>query len=574
MMNRPPDDTTAPVKASVLLVDDNPANLIALAAVLKPLNAELVEAIDGETALARLAERDFAVVLLDVQMPGMDGFEVAKRMRTMEKGRELPILFLTAIHNDVAYVKKGYAVGAADYITKPFDVDVVRARVRAFVDLFEQREAVRRAQVALRTEERDEAMKKLVAYERIATAALVTSELSGFLRELCAVFMGTAGTADCVCVLIREGDVLREESYFGLEQEPDEPTVIKMGDGFAGQIAAKGEPAEIAGASSSALVRSAWIKARGTNGLYGVPLVDSGDVVGVAFIGSKTASSFPEEEKRLFAALAQRAGWSIGQHRQRTKLLDLERKARREAEDASRMKDEFLATVSHELRSPLNAILGWTVTARAKAPPELEKALAIIERNARAQARIVEDVLDLSRIVSGKLRLSITESGLASVVDRALESVKPAADAKRIELVVKVDANATFHADGQRVQQILWNLLSNAIKFSAPGGRVDIEGQVVDEVVTIVVRDVGEGIGADFLPYVFESFRQEDSSSSRRYGGLGLGLSIVKQIAVAHGGDVQAESDGAGKGATFTVRLPLRARTDEASGPSIISTLR
>jgi signal transduction histidine kinase len=547
------------VAPSVLLVDDTPANLIALSAVLKPLGAELVEASSGAEAIAHVARREFAVALVDVQMPEMDGFELATRIRSMERGRELPIIFLTAIHRDDRFVKKGYASGGADYITKPFDAEIVRARVRAFVDLFEQRESVRRAQVALRTEERDDALKKLVAFERIATAALVVSDLSAFLHELCSVFMAAANAADCVCLLIRNGAVLKQEACFGLNEEVDERLVLNVGEGFAGKIAADAEPLEITKASTSPLVRSSWLRERGTNALYGVPLMHENEVVGVAFIGSKPASAFPEHEKRLFRALAQRAGMAIGQHFERSRLLELERKARIDAEEANRLKDEFLALVSHELRSPLNAILGWTVTARAKAPPELDRALAIVERNARAQARILEDVLDVSSIVSGKLRLVVAETSVATVVERALEVVKPAADAKQSEIIATVDEGATLLADGQRLEQIIGNLLSNAIKFSPKRSKVEISARRDGERISIFVSDRGEGIAADFLPHVFEAFRQADSSNARRHGGLGLGLSIVHRLVVAHGGNIVATSPGRGQGATFTVTLPVRS---------------
>src|SRR5262249_53512015 len=211
--NMEPENNAPP--ASVLLVDDSPANLLTLSIVLEPLGARLVEARSGAEALDRLSREPFAVVLLDVQMPGLDGFEVARRMRRSEYGRDVPIVFMTAIHCDPEYARLGYAVGAADYITKPFDVDVLRARVKAFVDLFQQREEVRRAQVALRTQERDEAVwrleeavRRLVAFERIATAALDADDVDVLLRELLDIFLRAASAADAAAVLLRKGDEL------------------------------------------------------------------------------------------------------------------------------------------------------------------------------------------------------------------------------------------------------------------------------------------------------------------------------------------------------------------------------
>jgi signal transduction histidine kinase len=391
-------------RVSVLAVDDTPGNLVALDAVLEPLGVRIVEAHSGAEALARASEESFAVALVDVQMPEMDGFELARRLRETATGVELPIIFLTAIHHDELYARRGYASGAADYITKPFDPDVLRARVRAFVDLFQQRERLRVAQVGERTRERDEALEKLAA------------------------------------------------------------------------------------------------------------------------------------------------------------LLASERAARREAEIANRAKDEFLATVSHELRTPLSSILGWAVIARQKAiPPDVERALMTIERNARAQMRIIEDVLDVGRIISGKLQLEIATMEVADAIEGAVEAVRPAADAKQVALDVAIDADVgVIAADAERLQQIALNLLSNAIKFTPRGGHVAVSAGRIDGAVAITVRDDGQGIGAEFLPHLFEPFRQADGSTTRRHGGLGLGLAIVKQLVEAHGGTISAHSDGNGRGASFTVELPTR----------------
>ena len=686
---------------SVLLVDDVPANLLALSAVLRPLGARLVEARSGEEALAAVLRESFAVVLLDVQMPGMDGFETAAAIRATDNGRELPIVFLTAIHREEAFAKRGYASGAADYITKPFDADIVRARVKAFVDLYGQREQVRQKQVAVRTRERDEAIRRLVAFERIATAALVTTDLTAFLKELLEIFLSAADAADSACVLLRDGDVLEVRARVDARDEVEERLSVRIGEGFAGLIAQTGSPLELTDASKSDLIKSPWMRASGTNGLYGVPLFHEGEVIGVAHIGSRRAATFPDVDRRLFRAMADRAAWAVssqvkrsrlhdvlmaapamisivrfpamtielanpafrrlfngrdlvGRHvsqtglegeavailerafttgqtisydelivhgdfagdggreqrvfcftaqplrnavgtvdsvltfafdvsthvesrrtieahaAERTELLARETEARAAAEVASQAKDAFLATVSHELRTPLNAILGWTVTARAKAPPELDRALGIVERNARAQARIIEDVLDISRIVSGKLRLEVQLVDLATIVAAAVEAVRPAADARAIAIEVTAASLPHVPADADRMQQVLWNLVSNAIKFTPKGGRVDVRMEASEEEAVISVTDSGEGIAPEFLPHVFEPFRQADPSTTRRHSGLGLGLAIVKQLVHAHGGTLRATSEGLGKGASFVVSLPLTAHSPRlplASGP-------
>jgi signal transduction histidine kinase/CheY-like chemotaxis protein len=252
------------------------------------------------------------------------------------------------------------------------------------------------------------------------------------------------------------------------------------------------------------------------------------------------------ELRRIQAELEQRV-------EERTGLL-------REAEDANRLKDQFLATLSHELRTPLNAIVGWT-TLLMKGnlqPDAAARAVTVIDRNARAQTKLIEDVLDVSRIVSGKLRLNVHALDLTGVVKAAAESVSPAAAAKRIRMKLLLEAGTgPVSGDFDRLQQVVWNLLSNAIKFTPAGGAVSVRVEEGDGNVSIVVRDDGAGIAPEFLPHVFERFRQADASTTRAYGGLGLGLAIVRHLVELHGGTARADSDGPGRGATFTVALPL-----------------
>jgi PAS domain S-box-containing protein len=245
---------------------------------------------------------------------------------------------------------------------------------------------------------------------------------------------------------------------------------------------------------------------------------------------------------------------------QRNLLLESERAARIEAERISHMKDEFLATLSHELRTPLNAILGYSNLLRrgAIAAAELPAALEVIERNARSQTNMIEDLLDLSRIISGKIRLDVQRADVATVVTAAIDTVRPAADAKGIKITAVLDPLiGPVKGDPSRLQQVVWNLLSNAIKFTPKAGQIQVALERVNSHMEIVVSDTGEGISPDFLPNVFDRFRQADSSTTRSYGGLGIGLSIVRQLVELHGGTVRAKSPGLGKGSTFVVVLPL-----------------
>jgi light-regulated signal transduction histidine kinase (bacteriophytochrome)/CheY-like chemotaxis protein len=256
---------------------------------------------------------------------------------------------------------------------------------------------------------------------------------------------------------------------------------------------------------------------------------------------------------------------------EREKLLQDERSARAESERLNRMKDEFVATLSHELRTPLNAILGWSqLLARSNQPlsPDFLEGVAIIERNARAQAQMIEDLLDVNRIISGKLRLDLQDTHLPSIVQEALQTIAITATNKGVRIEKLIDPLIGIQTTGDpgRLQQIVWNLLSNAVKFTPKGGKVQVVLERVNSHIELSISDSGQGIEPEFLPYVFERFRQADASSTRRHGGLGLGLSIVRSLVELHGGNVQAFSPGADKGSMFVVSLPVRAVQRAVSG--------
>jgi signal transduction histidine kinase len=263
---------------------------------------------------------------------------------------------------------------------------------------------------------------------------------------------------------------------------------------------------------------------------------------------------------------------------ERERLLRSEAAARREAEHQSRLKDEFLATLSHELRTPMNAILGWLAILDSGKPiREIHSALAVIRRNAQLQAKLIDDLLDMNRLISGNVILERTEVDLTSLVQATMQSLQPVAQQKSVQLLAVVDTGAgTMMADARRLQQVLWNVLHNAVKFTPASGRVELRVQRSPGQIVITIQDTGKGISPAFLPHVFERFRQEDSTTTREFFGLGLGLAISKQLVELHGGSISASSVGEGSGATFTLRLPcaVPATLSAAGGAAGSLTVR
>src|SRR5262249_31348096 len=282
---------------------------------------------------------------------------------------------------------------------------------------------------------------------------------------------------------------------------------------------------------------------------------------------SSTASPILGRGRRIIGVskTARDITWRKRVEEERDRLLARERDARSEAEEANRLKDEFLATISHELRSPLNAILGWARLLRDSKGKEepLESSLEIIGRNLQSQARLIEDLLDVSRIVSGKLSVQMRAVTLNSTTQGVVADMRPAAEAKGIDLRLKEDEEIKLLGDADRLQQVVWNLLSNAIKFTPEGGRIEVRLKRVGERAELQVSDTGRGVSPEFLPYVFDRFRQATRTDARSRAGLGLGLTIVKYIVEAHDGSVTAESPGVGLGATFICKLPLAGAEQE-----------
>ena len=527
---------TASRPASVLIVDDRPANLVALEATLAPLGVRTVTAVSGPEALRRLLAEEFALVLLDVQMPNMDSFETATLMKRHPRTAHVPIIFVTAIHREASHLFTGYERGAVDYLTKPFDPTILRSKVRVFVDLFVKERQLREQSALIH--ERESRDRENRTEERFR--ALLDS------MPLCVWALGADGTpvyANRSWLEYAGADAGAQGPLAALHPEDEETVRADVQEALA-----RCQPIEL-----EYRLRSAH---DGTYRWHAVRFLPQSDPEGVVTGWIGTATDI-ENFKRAQDAHAE--------------LAVKEREAREAAEAANRAKDEFLATLSHELRTPLNAMVGWThmLRSRTLTPDKEQKALETIERNARAQAELIEDILDVSRIIAGKLRIEIHPVDLPSIVDVAVDAVRPAAEAKGIALERRTgELPERFAGDAVRLQQAIWNLLSNAIKFTPAGGRVELDVGADETQVIVQVSDTGCGISAEFKPYVFDRFRQLDSSSRRTHGGLGIGLAIVRHIVELHGGSVNCESAGTDRGATFTLRLPIR---NEAATPLAVA---
>jgi len=400
----------------------------------------------------------------------------------------------------------------------------------------------------------EEVVRRLEAVTDTALARLPLDEL---LNELL-VRVRSILRADTAAILLLNGGDLVARVAKGLEEEVAAGVRIPLGRGFAGRVAAEKRPIFIADVDH-AQVLNPILRQKGIRSLLGVPILFEGSVIGVLHVGTLQPRQFDRQDAQLLQIVADRIGLGIEYAR-----------LYREAQETSRLKDEFLATVSHELRTPLTPILAWVSQLRRRRldPARTARALEAIERSARAQARLVDDLLEVSRIIGGKLRLDIRPMRLASAIEAAIEAMRPAAAAKNIRVVTSLDPRIELiWGDPERLQQVVWNLVSNAIKFTPEGGRVDVRLECVDSHLELTVRDTGRGIAPEFLPYLFERFRQADPSSTRALGGLGLGLAIVRHLVELHGGTVEAESAGEGMGTTLRVRMPFRVAPHGASGP-------
>jgi PAS domain S-box-containing protein len=416
------------------------------------------------------------------------------------------------------------------------------------------------------------------AGQALAFLARASSRLSASLDSRAAsesiAALAVPAVADFCCVLLRDGGATLKPVADACS-EPERAEILRalaQGHPFVGEATHGGAkvlqtgqadvlPDVLAASGTASREDAAYLEAllgAGVTSWILVPLAVQKRTFGCLALGMLGSGRRFDETDR---ALAEEIGYRTAVAIDNARLFEMTQRERARVEEANRIKDEFLATVSHELRTPLNAILGWTVMLRSgpMSDEKRSRALETIERNARAQTQLIEDLLDISRIISGKLRLSVSPVQPGILVESALETVRPAADAKGVRIEPPlIDAHiGLILGDPERLQQVVWNLLSNAVKFTPKGGRVSARVAKDGSDVEISVTDTGRGIPPEFLPYVFERFRQADSSIARMHGGLGLGLAITRHLVELHGGSIDAQSPGEGLGATFTVKLPL-----------------
>jgi hypothetical protein len=518
----PPEIIKKAGQIRILAVDDNPAALYATSRVLRSAGYDVLEATTGGAALAAAADAD--LIVLDVNLPDIDGFEVCRRLRARPETSHIPVLHLSATFTNSADFALGFEAGADSYLTRPVEAPVLVATVRTLL-FARHADLIRRGLDA-----------KLRTMFNLAPVAIAILD-DKFQYE-------SVNPAYCALTGYPAEELIGRpgESYLAPESrliDAHSIAHLEAGKRWTRQlqfIKRDGTVAEVE-----------WQIAK--EHISGVRILVATDVT----------QKFRAEEAR-------------------ESLLASERAARTEAERSNRLKEEFLATLSHELRNPLNAILGWsTVLSRKPDLPEpVMKGLQAIERNSRFQAQMISDLLDYAGITFGKMRLIAETIDPYPVIRAALDVVSVTAQSAGVHIRASFgDEPLSIDADPARLQQIVWNLLSNAVKFSMKGGEVSLEAGRIGESLAVVVTDHGRGIEPEFLPRIFERFSQQDATTTRSHGGLGLGLAIVRQLAELHGGTIHAFSAGRGAGARFTVKLPLshHAASPALSDSQILRTL-
>ncbi|MEY2495395.1 MAG: hypothetical protein QOJ45_1887 [Verrucomicrobiota bacterium] len=577
-------------KVSILIVDDRPDKLLAHETVLADLNQNLVRATSGKEALRCLLKQDFAVILLDVNMPGMDGFETAALIRQRMRSETTPIIFISAVNDTETHVSRGYSLGAVDYILTPVVPEILRAKIAVFVDLFKKTEQVKR-----QAKEREKFIREQVALaeaearqERLAFLADASNVLASSLdyqttfENLAALVVPRL--ADFCVVLATDESGAMKQVAVAHRDVADEPTLRKLTEEFPSSTAAQRSGASVFKTGKSQMVCDLHngellevfeheedrdlIRSLAAKSFIAVPVRMHDRVLGaIVMVNTTEGRICGTDELSLAEELAHRAALALDN----AGLYQAAQKARTEAESANRAKDSFLAMLSHELRTPLTPVLTSVLTLEQEEnlPEETRAALQMIRRNVELEARLIDDLLDLTRISKGKVQLSLEVVDAHSLLRNALEICQADIDHKNLSLQTDFSARKVWlEADPARLQQIFWNLIKNAVKFTPEGGRLGISTGNENGQFRVEVSDNGMGIDAETLPKIFNAFEQGERT---RLGGLGLGLAISKALVETHHGTLTAESAGRDQGATFAASFPVLetdAETSAASAPA------
>jgi signal transduction histidine kinase/PleD family two-component response regulator len=562
---------------SILLVDDRADKLLALEVALAPLQENVVSANSGKEALRCLLKQDFAVILLDVNMPVMDGFETASLIRQRPRTETTPIIFVSAINDTDNHVSRGYSLGAVDYILAPIVPESLRAKVSVFVDLYRKT-----AQVKRQAEERAKYLQEQAAR---AEAEAARQRLA-FLAEASAVLAGSLAYEEtfrnlaqlvvpkladfCIIDMMEENGLLRQVAVAHRDQGQEAelralgshyPSSVDDAHG-AVRVFQTGQPEMCARLDDRTLGELfpdpndlQIVRQLNPRGYIAVPLQARGRVLGaITLVSTSDTRVFGSEDFSLSMELAQRAALALDNVR----LFQAADAARRQAESASQAKDQFLAMLSHELRTPLTPVLNLVALLEDDdtVPPHVREVIISIRRNVELEARLIDDLLDLTRVSKGKVQLNLEIVDAVALLHSAVEICRSEIEEKKQQLDILSDAlRHNLEADPARLQQIFWNLIKNAVKFTPVGGKLTLTtGNDDDGRLVVRVCDTGIGIEPALVPRVFTAFEQVGDGG--QFGGLGLGLAITKALVQMHGGEITAASEGLHRGATFTVTLP------------------
>lgn len=599
-------------KVDILLVDDSPGNLLALETVLADLGQNIVKASSGSEALKRLLDQDFALILMDIQMPVMDGFETAELIRQRERSRLIPIVFLTAYTRTDAQIFKGYSVGAVDFLFKPIVPEILKSKVSVFVDLFKKTEEVKRQAHLLREAEAREHDRKLEearrSYEgqllreemenerRVAEAQalradelqraeealrksndrlrllsetanrlLVGSRPQEFIDGIFSRFAAHLGLEVYMNYLVEEeGKTLRLDAYGGISPDVvEQQRLLSFGETLCGVVAATRARIIAENVLESTDPEKQHLRGIGITAYACYPLLAEGRLLGTLSFGTRRRVSFQPDELQVMQVVSDQVAVAL----ERVRLItELSRRAKDLAE-ADRRKDEFLAMLAHELRNPLAPMLNAVHMMRLggeSTDAVQRRAVAAMDRQVRHMIRLVDDLLDVSRIELGKVELRKETVTLESVVEHAVQTSRPLIEDRHHKLSILLPPEPVLVvADPTRLAQVIANLLNNAAKYTDPGGSIWLTCKPSGADLTIRVRDNGMGLSSEMLSRVFELFVQSERGADRAQGGLGIGLTLVRSLVEMHGGSVTAYSEGIGRGCEFVVDLPIVTALEE-----------